>query len=45
MATFLMSKGFRLVKLDEDRNNPNRNVYLFCDTPQLRETMKEYKKL
>jgi hypothetical protein len=27
MATFLMSKGFRLIKLDLDKDNPNRNVY------------------
>ncbi len=45
MATFLMSKGFRLIKLDVDKYNPNRNVYLFNDTPQLRNAMNEYIKI
>jgi len=44
MATYLMSKGFKLIKLDADKNNLNRNVYLFCDTPQLRSEMSNYKK-
>ena len=44
MASYLMSKGFRLVKLDVDRNNKNRNIYLFNDSKELRQTMNEYQK-
>ena len=44
MASYLMSIGFRLVKLDVDRNNLNRNVYLFNDSKELRNAMTEYKK-
>lgn len=42
MATYLMSKGFRLIKLQQDRNNPNRNVYLFKDSSELRKAITEY---
>lgn len=42
MATFLMTKGFRLIKLQQDRNNPNRNVYLFKDGEELRKAITEY---
>ena len=42
MATYLMSKGFRLIKLQQDRNNPNRNVYLFKDSLELRKVITEY---
>lgn len=42
MATYLMSKGFRLVKLQQDRNNPNRNVYLFKNSLELRKAITEY---
>lgn len=44
MATFLMGKGFRLIKLQPDRNNPNRNVYLFKDSEELRKSITEYTK-
>lgn len=44
MATYLMTKGFRLVKLDVDRNNSNRNIYLFNDSKELRQAMSEYKR-
>lgn len=42
LATFLMDKGFRLIKLQKDRNNPNRNVYLFKDSEELRKSITEY---
>lgn len=42
LATYLMSKGYRLIKLQKDRNNPNRNVYLFKDTEKLRKSITEY---
>jgi MinD superfamily P-loop ATPase len=44
MATFLMGKGFRLIKLDTDKTNPNRNVYLFKDSKELRKAMEMYQK-
>lgn len=42
LATYLMTKGFRLIKLQEDRNDPNRNVYLFKDSEELRKAITEY---
>jgi hypothetical protein len=45
MATYLMSKGFRLIKLDTDKNNPYRNVYLFKDSDELRRVMTTYQKI
>lgn len=44
MAGWLMFN--RLKKLDEkkDLKNTNRNIYIFKDTPRLRECMGEYNK-
>lgn len=42
LATYLMQKGFRLIKLQEDRNDKNRNVYLFKDSKELRESITEF---
>ena len=42
LATYLMGKGFRLIKLQKDRTNPNRNVYLFKDSSVLRKSITEY---
>ena len=42
MAAHLMTLGFRLVKMDEDKIDKNRNVYLFNDTPQLHDAMVKY---
>ena len=42
LASYLMSKGFRLIKLQEDRNNKKRNVYLFKDSKELRDVITEY---
>lgn len=42
LATFLMGKGFRLIKLQQDRTNKNRNVYLFKDSFELRASITEY---
>lgn len=44
MATHLMSNGFRLIKMDVSKQDPNRNVYLFKDSPELRETMGKFKR-
>ena len=42
LATYLMTKGFRLIKLQEDRKDKNRNVYLFKDSEELRKSITEY---
>lgn len=44
MATHLMSMGFKLIKMDVNFKEPDRNVYLFKDTPELRQAMSEYKR-
>lgn len=42
MAAHLMTLGFRLIKMDVDKLNPRKNVYLFNNTPQLHEAMAKY---
>ena len=44
MATHLMSNGFRLIKMDVSNKDPNRNVYLFKDSSELRETMGKFER-
>lgn len=39
---FLQSKGFQFIKTEQDRNNPNYNVWVFIETPELREAIEEY---
>ena len=45
LAKYLMDKGFELVRTDVNRENPKFNVFLFHDTPILRATVKQYKKM
>lgn len=45
LATYLMNKGFELVRTDKNKENPNFNVFLFQDSPVLRATVKQYKML
>lgn len=42
LASYLMNRGFRLIKLQPDRNNINRNVYLFKNSVELRNAITEY---
>lgn len=42
LATYLMQKGFRLIKLQQDRNDKNRNIYLFKNSNKLRNAITEY---
>lgn len=44
LATYLMAKGFRLIKLQKDRNDDNRNVYLFKNSKELRDSITEFTK-
>lgn len=36
LASFLLGKGFDLVRKDVDSNNTRYNIYLFNDTEELR---------
>lgn len=36
LASFLLGKGFDLVRKDVDSNNNRYNIYLFNDTEELR---------
>ena len=42
MANFL-AKKFNILKVVDDRENPNYKVFLFEDTLALREWLREYK--
>ena len=40
--TFLNQRGHNFIKTQRDRNNPNMIVWIFIDTPDLQESIKEY---
>ena len=42
LMVFLQKKGYNFIKIQEDRNNPDRVVWIFIDTPDLREAIEEY---
>lgn len=42
LLSHLMSKGFKFVKIEQDRNNPEYSVWVFIETPELREAIEEY---
>lgn len=44
LASYLMTKGFRLIKLQKDREDENRNVYLFKNSKELRNAITEFTK-
>ena len=44
LASYLCSKGFKIIKEQPDRNNPKYKVWLFEDTVQLRGCLMNYKK-
>lgn len=44
VAGYLMMKGFILLDKKRNYNDSNRWVYYFRESPELRETMVEYKK-
>jgi hypothetical protein len=43
LATYLIDKGFELVKQDKNRLDPRYDVFLFNDTPVLRAVVEQYK--
>lgn len=44
LASYLVSKGFRVKKEQPDRNNPKYNVWLFEDSIELRGALLNYRK-
>jgi len=44
LATWLISKGFELLKIDDNKEDLRFKVFLFKDTPVLRAMIKQYKK-
>ncbi len=45
LAGTLMTKGFVLIAMDREKNTQTgKNIFLFRDSPELRQAMKEYKK-
>ena len=45
LALYLMKKGFELIRTDDNRDNLQYKIFLFNDTPVLREMVKQYKRL
>lgn len=43
LASHLMNLGFRLIKMDIDRNNPSFNVFLFNYSDELIQAVQNYK--
>ena len=44
MATYLRKLGFKIESVDVNPYKPEFNMWLFKDTPELREAMGRYKK-
>lgn len=44
LAVFLLSRGFQMISETYNKKDPRYKVYLFEDTPQLRESLGEYSK-
>lgn len=42
LANYLISKGFHVVRIDRNRVDRNRLIFLFDDTLQLRESLYYY---
>lgn len=42
ILTHLQKDGFQFIKSQRDRNNPNRLVWIFIDSPELRESVERY---
>lgn len=41
-AGFLMQKGFVLVRIDRDKFNPSKNIFLFNNSDALDNALREY---
>lgn len=42
LAGYLMQRGFVLIDVKPNRNNPHRNDFLFGDSPELQKAIREY---
>ena len=42
MAGYLMQRGFVLMSMAENRKYEGRNMFIFMNTPQLKEAMQHY---
>lgn len=42
LLSFLQEKGFQYLIMEKDKYNPNYNIWLFKDTPELRIAIEEY---
>lgn len=42
LLNYLMDKGFNFIKTQRDRRNPHYIVWIFKDSPELRECVEEY---
>lgn len=42
LAGFLMMNGQRIIRINHNLNVPNKDVYVFIDTPELCQLMSEY---
>jgi hypothetical protein len=44
MANYLISKGFHIQRVDRNRENRERLIFLFEDSEALRNSLKDYKR-
>ena len=42
LATILINKGYKVQGVAPDNNYPNRVVYFFLNTPEIKQAIKEY---
>ena len=42
LAGYLMMQGHRIIRINHNLNIPNKDVYVFIDTPELCKDMGEY---
>lgn len=45
LAGFLMMHGHRIIRINHNLDTPNKDVYVFIDTPELCAAMSEYTKI
>lgn len=42
LAGYLMTRGFVLLDMKPNYRYPERNVFYFCDTAEIKQTIKDY---
>ena len=42
LAGYLMQRGFVLARIDKNEKYPSRNIFIFKDTAQLSDAIKDY---